>query len=340
MSGDLIKAAGVLFLAPGAKVLLMRRTDGQGWAFPGGRIEEGETAEEAARREALEETGVPFDGKLTPWTRRAQGGVDFTTFLADTEEFEPTLNAHDACTWVGLDFAATSSLLHPGVPIALSRFALDELGIAKAIIAGELTSPQRYGNLLLIALRITGTGASYRPSLDEHVWRDPAIYMTPEFLERCSGLPVIFEHPKKALLDADELHNRIVGTIFVPYQKPEEKEVWGIAKILDEDAARLLEREEMSTSPSVSTGGDSYKLGDGSKVLIEDKPGLVDHLAILIGPGVWDRGGPLAGVESIDANPAEGVPSALDMILSRVKIHEISDRLLPMRSPSSTRAPA
>lgn len=82
--------------------------------------------------------------------------------------------------------------------------SLDELGIAKAIQTGELTSPQRYGNLLLIAIRITGTGVAYRQSLEEFVWRDPSLYLNPEFLERCNGLSVILEHPEESVLNTEE----------------------------------------------------------------------------------------------------------------------------------------
>jgi 8-oxo-dGTP pyrophosphatase MutT (NUDIX family) len=40
------------------RVLLMKRTDTGGWGLPGGFMEPGETLEEAARREVLEETGL------------------------------------------------------------------------------------------------------------------------------------------------------------------------------------------------------------------------------------------------------------------------------------------
>jgi ADP-ribose pyrophosphatase YjhB (NUDIX family) len=55
-----IVAVGVAVLRPGA-VLLVRRgrpPNEGGWSLPGGAQELGETAEQAARRELLEETGL------------------------------------------------------------------------------------------------------------------------------------------------------------------------------------------------------------------------------------------------------------------------------------------
>ena len=337
------RAAGILFVTPDDRVLLMHRVahketdEGDApdtpntWAFPGGGLEGEETPEQAARREVQEETGLVYDGPLTYWTRRIQGDVDFTTFVARVDEFVPQLNdEHDAWQWVNRSFALGASGLHPGVPVALRRFTLDELGIAREIMAGELTSPQRYGeNLMLIALRITGTGGAFRPAHDEYVWRDPSLYMNQEFLDRCNGLPVLLEHPKDTLLDSEQFREKIVGTIFVPYLKHAEQEVWGIAKILDRTAAQLLEHEEMSTSPAVLCFGDKLPVKDGKQILIEQTPHLLDHLAVLLGhAGVWDRGGPLSGVESIDvrADEAAGL-DPLDLILRQLKLNEICHRL-------------
>ncbi|HEY6925157.1 MAG TPA: NUDIX hydrolase, partial [Steroidobacteraceae bacterium] len=161
---ELKRAAGILFVRGDRKILLMRRASGDypgAWALPGGGVEEGETAAECALRETLEEAGFEYSGELIPWTRRRADGVDYTTFVGSVPDgFEPALNPeHDDCMWVDRQFAlAAAPVLHPGLPIALQRFEMNELDIAKAIQAGQLSSPQRYRNLMLVALRITGTG--------------------------------------------------------------------------------------------------------------------------------------------------------------------------------------
>jgi 8-oxo-dGTP pyrophosphatase MutT (NUDIX family) len=311
-----MRAAGILFVAEG-RVLLLHRTDGQGWAFPGGHLEGEEGSEETARRETLEETGLDYDGEVSTWTRRIFNGTDFTTFVTKLDEqFTPTLcNEHDGYAWVSMP-AALGMPLHPGALISLRRFDMNELDIARAIRDGELTSPQRYINVLLVALRITGTGGSYRPSISEFVLRDPSIYLTDEFLARCNGLPVIIEHPTKKILNSKEFDDRMVGTIFVPYIKGDE--VWGIAKIYNAAAIELILTESLSTSPGVVVSkGYKHKMGEGVSLLSEGAPDLIDHIAILDGPGVWDKSGPLAGVESINA--VDEIASKLDSALSRLR---------------------
>jgi hypothetical protein len=136
-------------------------------------------------------------------------------------------------------------------------------------------------------------------------------------------LPVILEHPEKSLLNTKEFRQRVVGTVFVPFLKPEVQEAWGIAKIWDMEVAEMLKDEVMSTSPAVLCLGDKVAMQGGENVLVEDKPHLLDHVA-LCPLGVWDRGGPPAGVESVDVERAD---SSLDVILNRAKINEICQRL-------------
>ena len=62
------RAAGILFVHDG-RVLLLKRNGAPHagtWGLPGGKIETGEAADEAARRELHEETGITYDGPLTP----------------------------------------------------------------------------------------------------------------------------------------------------------------------------------------------------------------------------------------------------------------------------------
>jgi hypothetical protein len=189
--------------------------------------------------------------------------------------------------------------LHPGVAVAIRRLTADELGVARMIAAGELSSPQQYENIALFALRVTGTGAAYRRALEEFVWRDPKIYLNDEFLARCAGVPVVFWHQKGGVLSTKEFVDRTVGMIFFAYIKGDE--VWAIARIYDENAAKIISSEQWSTSPTVIFRDPSVNskvtLEDGKTLLIEGKPSLIDSLAICE-KGVWDKGGPPIGVDS------------------------------------------
>jgi 8-oxo-dGTP pyrophosphatase MutT (NUDIX family) len=66
------RAARVIITDPAGRVLLFRGSDparpqdGQWWFTPGGGIEPGESIEQAARREVLEETGYELPAELGP----------------------------------------------------------------------------------------------------------------------------------------------------------------------------------------------------------------------------------------------------------------------------------
>lgn len=304
----MIRAAGLMLLCRATgedrALFLKRGADGDHageWAFPGGTIEPGETAEHAAEREAKEEIGPAPHGNTRELARTISQDaepVDFTTFVARVNDaFTPRLSS-ESSGWAWAPVSAPPEPLHPGCRIALARLSMNELDIARAIAAGELTSPQHYENIWLFAIRITGTGGAYRVALEEHVWRDPSLYLNPDFLARCNGLPVIIDHPKASMLNGAEFSDRVVGTIMTAFVRNDE--VWGVARIYNEAAAELLRTEQLSTSPAVvfrgASDGEAIEFDDGSKLLIEGKPALLDHIAICEA-GVWDKGGPPTGID-------------------------------------------
>jgi 8-oxo-dGTP pyrophosphatase MutT (NUDIX family) len=329
----MIRGAGILYLAPDNKVLFLKRGAGGDypgfWAFPGGQLEEGETLEECAVRESREEIGTvlpgprellarsisqgePLSTELLPGQAAPGEQVDFTTFLQRIKAEDAGTNLSIDGEHVGVAWAPADQPpepLHPGCRIALAKLTANELGIARMMAAGELTSPQRYMNVWLWAMRITGTGASHRSAVKdkktgkiireaEYVWRKPENYLNDEFLARCNGLTVIWIHPPKATLNSKEFSDRVIGSIFLPYIKGDE--VWGISKIYDDDANAAMLKDQLSTSPTVVLGdpndpGMILRTEDGDKINVEGAAKLHDHLAI-VPAGVWDKGGEPAGV--------------------------------------------
>jgi 8-oxo-dGTP pyrophosphatase MutT (NUDIX family) len=96
------KVSAIMLRSPAGRILMLRRVDGEGWAFPAGGVKDGESFETAATRELWEETGFrnPVNAKQIHM-RQTANGVDCTTFLADVDsEFTPRLNhEHDAWGW-------------------------------------------------------------------------------------------------------------------------------------------------------------------------------------------------------------------------------------------------
>jgi 8-oxo-dGTP pyrophosphatase MutT (NUDIX family) len=114
-----IRAAGIMYVS-GNSVLLLKRSDTGLWAFPGGKIEDGESPEQAASRESLEETGI-IPGKLEQIDRTDDGAVEFTTYLANIDKTNPTLNdEHTDLQWA--DLASLPQPLHPGVAKTLKKY--------------------------------------------------------------------------------------------------------------------------------------------------------------------------------------------------------------------------
>jgi ADP-ribose pyrophosphatase YjhB (NUDIX family) len=109
------KAAGVVFQYRD-QVLLLHRTDGLGWAWPGGGLEDGETYQQAARREVFEEMRYEYAGPLE-FIEAQTGAVRYLTFTASvTERFVPILNSeHDKYIWLRPEVALASLGLYAPV---------------------------------------------------------------------------------------------------------------------------------------------------------------------------------------------------------------------------------
>jgi 8-oxo-dGTP pyrophosphatase MutT (NUDIX family) len=324
------KAAGIAFVF-GEEILLLKKNESNStnsWELPGGHLEEGESVEEAAVREAIEEIGRPEE-EMKKFIEKE--GLEFLdrNFCDETEYFAFKVNVkekfhvyfdikkrseHSAFQWFNMNDNLEINNIHPKVQILIKKIKGNEVDIAKMMSMGELTSPQFYHNVKLFDIRVTGTGFAYRSKPEEICYREPKFYLSDEFLERCNGLPVIYEHPEKSLLNSKEFKDRIVGTILLPYIKGDE--VWAIAKIYENSALNWMLDETLpniSTSPGISIDSNQNKViidPQGRKILFEGPPVVIDHLAICE-VGVWDKLGPPVGV---NLNGLEGFDEMADKL--------------------------
>ncbi len=113
-----VKAAGILYREKDTgHVLLLKRAGGDNahtWAFPAGRVEDGETPVRAAMREFEEETG----GKLVQEPKHLSVKDGFALFHASGDLFQPQLNQeHMGYCWMLPEQIAEGnpSPLHPGM---------------------------------------------------------------------------------------------------------------------------------------------------------------------------------------------------------------------------------
>ncbi|OUR39027.1 NUDIX hydrolase [Enterobacter roggenkampii] len=293
-----IFGSGIMF-RQGKFVFLIQRSDDGTWCPPGGTVEPGELAIDAARREVLEEVGYQYDGPLTPHSVYG----DYLTFRAEVpERFEAKLNDESlAAGWFHIDDLPKP--LHQPFAEMLAQQALNETEVAALIADGTLSSPQYFYNMWMFAIRVTGTGVTWRSADQEMTFRNPDDYLTPEFLQRVAGVPLIWLHPKKRTLDSDEFAKRVIGTLTNAWVA-DKGEVWAVARVYDAEAAEIMATRQLSTSPTVKFSEVAQSINvDGQPLLVEPSPELLDHVAICE-QGVWDKLLAPTGVKS-DSIPNE-----------------------------------
>ncbi|MEY7870562.1 NUDIX domain-containing protein [Enterobacter roggenkampii] len=294
-----IFGSGIMF-RQGKYVFLIQRSDDGTWCQPGGTVEPGELATDAARREVLEEVGYQYDGPLTPHSVYG----DYLTFRAEVpDRFEAKLNDESlAAGWFHIDDLPKP--LHQPFAEMLAQQALNETEVAALIADGTLSSPQFFINMWMFAIRVTGTGVTWRSADQQMAFRNPDDYLTPEFLQRVAGVPLIWLHPEKNKLDSDEFAKRVIGTLTNSWVA-DNGEVWTIGRVYDAEAAEIMATRQLSTSPTVtySEAQDSIIKIDGQPLLVEGSPVLLDHVAICE-QGVWDKLLAPTGVKS-DSIPNE-----------------------------------
>jgi 8-oxo-dGTP pyrophosphatase MutT (NUDIX family) len=202
------RAAGVMYVS-GNSVLLLKRSDTGLWAFPGGKIEDGETPQQAASRESKEETGISPD-KLEPIDRTDNGEVEFTTFLANIDPTDPTLNdEHTDFQWS--DLASPPQPLHPGVAKTLKAYTANKHTMDSLFNKPESArKPDLNGYTTILKNPISRSGVfqylgrsigAPEPDKIYNVYR-PAEEFTPETLESFQLIPIVDDHTMLGPRDA------------------------------------------------------------------------------------------------------------------------------------------
>lgn len=113
-----ITVVGAVFSTEESILAFRRNADrsaGGKWEFPGGKVEAGETPEEALRREVLEELGLPITvGRLIDRSSTVVGEhtIDLACYFVDADEYPTKSSDHDQIVWqpfsaiLDLDWAA------------------------------------------------------------------------------------------------------------------------------------------------------------------------------------------------------------------------------------------
>lgn len=118
-------AAAVIFDAGGRVLLVKENYDRRRWSLPGGAVEPGESDEEAAIREAAEETGLVVRVHHLVGTYGLDNGFSAAAFLCSIAEGDPAVPTTGEIAeirwWPSSDPPSLrSNLLHYALPDAVA----------------------------------------------------------------------------------------------------------------------------------------------------------------------------------------------------------------------------
>ena len=131
MDNKIVRVGVAVFIRRDDKVLMQQRKGSHGagtWSLPGGHLEFGETPEQAAEREVLEETGCQTKNlRKCSWcqyvnTMFAEGKQYITLFFEAEIDGDPAIIEPDRCCgWVWADLANPPKPLFGALTTILPR---------------------------------------------------------------------------------------------------------------------------------------------------------------------------------------------------------------------------
>jgi 8-oxo-dGTP diphosphatase len=131
-----VRVVAAVFIRDGRVLACRRRPElsaGGRWEFPGGKIETGETGQDALRREIAEELGVQItvERQLDSSTTVVDGRpIELHCYLVADFEPDPVASTdHDQLLWCPADRLADLAWAEPDLP-AVRLIAADLLGRA------------------------------------------------------------------------------------------------------------------------------------------------------------------------------------------------------------------
>ena len=153
-------AVGVLIDAQG-RFLMTSRPVGKVyagyWEFPGGKVEHGESVEQALARELHEELGIDIE-RCYPWLTREyvypHGHVRLRFFRVLAWRGEPHPREDQAIAWQALGAAMVSPMLPANAPVLASLALPHEYAVTDAVRLGTAEMLARLERRLVTGLKL------------------------------------------------------------------------------------------------------------------------------------------------------------------------------------------